>query len=211
MGTLVDRLEELLAALADEDENEKEEEREDVPALADPAVPAVSGGNERRDTPASPAAAGDAERFAAAAAERDAASPVEERRDGPEWTAQAALPSAEAVWRRQSTDQTDETAAEFARTAVEGAAEAARERLSPEQGGALARAVRREAGSGLEGLYRQAVQASRPAAPQAAGAGQGGRTLYAVEPERTAGLTVDELDRAVRRDSWRYDGGMTIF
>lgn len=63
---------------------------------------------------------------------------------------------------------------------------------------------------GLEGLYKQAVQASRPAA-QSLPVEQAGRSLRADEPGRTAALTVDELDRAVRRDSRRYDGGMTLF
>ena len=63
---------------------------------------------------------------------------------------------------------------------------------------------------GLEGLYKQTVQASRPAA-QNLPVEQAGRSLRADEPGRTAALTVDELDRAVRRDSRRYDGGMTLF
>lgn len=63
---------------------------------------------------------------------------------------------------------------------------------------------------GLERLYKQAVQASRPAA-QSLPVEQAGRSLRADEPGRTAALTVDELDRAVRRDSRRYDGGMTLF
>lgn len=63
---------------------------------------------------------------------------------------------------------------------------------------------------GLEGLYRQTVQAGR-APTQAAPVEQAGRTMRAEEPGRTAALTVDELDRAVRRDSRRYDGGMTLF
>ena len=98
------------------------------------------------------------------------------------------------------------------RAAVEEAAEAAGARLREEKGVELARAVRHEARSGLEGLYRQTVRAVRPAAPvQAPGGEPSGRTLRAGEPGRTAALTVDELDRAVRRDSRRYDGGMTIF
>lgn len=63
---------------------------------------------------------------------------------------------------------------------------------------------------GLEELYRRTAQAGRPPV-QNLPVGQAGRTLRAEEPERTAALTVDELDRAVRRDSRRYDGGMTIF
>ena len=73
-------------------------------------------------------------------------------------------------------------------------------------GSADSRSVER----GLEGLYRQASQAVRPAAP-ALTAPQGGRTLRLGEPDQLRPLTVDELDRAVRRDSWRYDGGMDIF
>lgn len=77
-------------------------------------------------------------------------------------------------------------------------------------GSELAAAVRGEGGTGLEGLYRQAARASRPA-PQALPVGQAGQALRAEEPGRAAALTVEELDRAVRRDSRRYDGGMTIY
>lgn len=69
-------------------------------------------------------------------------------------------------------------------------------------------AVRAEAG--LETLYRRTAQAGRPA-PQAPAGTQAGRAARAEEPGRIASLTVDELDRAVRRDSRRYDGGMSIF
>lgn len=63
---------------------------------------------------------------------------------------------------------------------------------------------------GLEGLYRQAVRATRPAA-QALAAPQQGQAVRLGEPETPRQLTVDELDRAVRRDSRRYDGGLEIF
>ena len=63
---------------------------------------------------------------------------------------------------------------------------------------------------GLEGLYRQAVQAARPAA-QALAVPQRDQTVRPGEPEAPRQLTVDELDRAVRRDSRRYDGGLEIF
>lgn len=66
------------------------------------------------------------------------------------------------------------------------------------------------AGSGLEGLYRQAVEAARPAAPALAPE-RAGRTVRVQEPGSAASLAVDELDRAVRRDSRRYDGGLSIF
>lgn len=63
---------------------------------------------------------------------------------------------------------------------------------------------------GLEELYRQTAQAARPAS-LAAEAGQAARTARMGEAETDRQLTVDELDRAVRRDSRRYDGGMSIF
>ena len=64
--------------------------------------------------------------------------------------------------------------------------------------------------AGLEGLYRQTVRGLRPAAP-ALPPEQAGRTARAQEPGSAASLAVDELDRAVRRDSRRYDGGMSIY
>ena len=76
---------------------------------------------------------------------------------------------------------------------------------------ALERAGRSGAAqSGLEGLYRQSVRGLRPAAP-ALPPEQAGRTARTQEPESAASLAVDELDRAVRRDSRRYDGGMSIY
>lgn len=63
---------------------------------------------------------------------------------------------------------------------------------------------------GLEELYRRAAQAGRPAA-QSLPVEQAGRPRHAEEPGRAAALTVEELDRAVRRDSRRYDGGISIF
>lgn len=63
---------------------------------------------------------------------------------------------------------------------------------------------------GLERLYRDTARAARPAA-SALPVEQAGRPAGAEDPGRTAALTVDELDRAVRRDSRRYDGGLTLF
>ena len=63
---------------------------------------------------------------------------------------------------------------------------------------------------GLEGLYRQALQAARPPA-QALAVPQRDQTVRLGAPETPGQLTVDELDRAVRRDSRRYDGGLEIF
>lgn len=79
-------------------------------------------------------------------------------------------------------------------------------------GGAAASAAAdgRGTGTGLDRLYRQAVGAARPAAP-ALPPERAGRTVRAEEPGSAASLAVDELDRAVRRDSRRYDGGMSIY
>ena len=117
---------------------------------------------------------------------------------------------AEAAWRRALADRPDGAAAEALRMTAEGTMGAAAERLSVEKGGELAQVVKHKPEIGLEGLYRQTVRAVHPA-PQALPVEQAGRTVRAEEPGRTAALTVDELDRAVRRDSRRYDGGMTIF
>lgn len=225
---MIDRLEELLAMLEDEDEREKkdekdEEDREDVPALtgrtAPGAVPpegdhgeTAPAGDTRREAPAE-LNAGAPELTAGEPAEMEAPAPEEKIENGPVWRLDAG--AAEAAWRRapaERLDRPEEIAAQAARMAAEEAAESAEARLSVEKGGELARAVRHEAHSGLEGLYRQTVQAVRPAAQAPAPGGEpSGRTLRAGEPGRTAALTVDELDRAVRRDSRRYDGGMTIF
>lgn len=63
---------------------------------------------------------------------------------------------------------------------------------------------------GLEALYQKTAGAVQTALPPLGG-GQAGRAVRAAGPEAPRQLTVDELDRAVRRDSWRYDGGMTLF
>lgn len=83
-------------------------------------------------------------------------------------------------------------------------------RAAAEELGAVVKSSLTEAETGLEGLYRRTVQAGKPMA-QNLPVEQAGRTVRAEEPGRTAALTVEELDRAVRRDSWRYDGGMTLF
>ena len=62
--------------------------------------------------------------------------------------------------------------------------------------------------SGLAGLYRQLSRSlegegtSRPAAVA---------VVHEVSSPPAAGLTAGELDLAMRRDSRRYDGGMTIY
>lgn len=64
---------------------------------------------------------------------------------------------------------------------------------------------------GLEELYRQTVQAARPAVPAVAPSESAVRVLEREAAGSPPSLTAEELDRAVRRDSRRYDGGMTIY
>ncbi len=71
----------------------------------------------------------------------------------------------------------------------------------------LDKVVRMEADSGVEWLYRQTAGAEWLVAP--------GPAIQAAGQAETeigpAALTVEELDRAVRRDSRRYDGEMCIY
>ena len=225
---MIDRIEELLAALAAEDE----EERESSLALSVTGkdVPASPHGNEDE---AGDGEAGDRsggrtaeeivlERPGLIAGETETASEREPAageiwKDGPVWTVRGADPETDEVQRSE--------AAEW-RTQPE-------EAVPPQGGGTIwtglgwamgngiaglalegmrrsepARAGLEQAG--LKGLYRQTVQGSRPAVP-ALPPEQAGRTGRVREPGSAASLAVDELDRAVRRDSRRYDGGMSIF
>ena len=66
--------------------------------------------------------------------------------------------------------------------------------------------------SGLEELYRETARETLP--PAVLAVPQGGRGEFAAgmeEPGSAASLAVEELDRAVRRDSRRYDGEMSIY
>ena len=70
----------------------------------------------------------------------------------------------------------------------------------------------RAADSGARGtleLYRGAARGIRSA--QAASAPTAGAAVTERMTAGTGSLTVDELDRAVRRDSRRYDGGMELY
>lgn len=66
--------------------------------------------------------------------------------------------------------------------------------------------------AGLEELYRETARETLPsAAPAVPQGGRGEFARRAEEPGSAASLAVDELDRAVRRDSRRYDGEMSIY
>lgn len=202
---MVDRLEELLAMMETEDEDE---ERKDALALTDRTVPAAVP--EGDDGEAAPAGDGDAraDRNAPLTAENQAHGWEEAPENG---TAEnAAIPAAEAALRRALAVTPGEAAAEAVRMMGKSQSETSGARRSAEQDREPAPAASRESQSGLEELYRRTAQASRPPV-QSLPVEQAGRTRQAEEPGRTAALTVDELDRAVRRDSRRYDGCMSIF
>lgn len=195
---MTDRLEELLALMDDEDEEERREDGSGLTEGGPPAITAPEKGQEERaageDAPADGSApeqdAGEAENGAQSASAEEQVWPILDG-DGPE--------AAAARRPERPGDVPPE----------EGTAP--RESRDGQRGAEMARTVRRGDESGLDGLYRRAAQASRPAAPQALPSEQAGRLFRAEEPGRTAALTVEELDRAVRRDSRRYDGGMTLF
>lgn len=67
----------------------------------------------------------------------------------------------------------------------------------------------RGGGTALSGLYRSAAAAAERWGGGAAGVYA--PALRAAETEYSPGLTAAELDREVRRDSRRYDGGLSIY
>ena len=195
---MTDRIEELLSQMAAEDEDE--ERQEDVLALpsAEEAVPAAPrrDAGETRDGGTGDRSGGRtveeivSERPGPAAGEMEpesARAGGELWKDGPVWRAPGA--QTEAV-------------------GTLGAAAERAARTGPEWTGRGGGSGPAEAG--LERLYRQTVRGLRPAAP-ALPQEQVGNTARAQEPGSAASLAVDELDRAVRRDSRRYDGGMSIY
>lgn len=187
---MTDRLEELLALMDDGAEEEREDET--APAGQLPVLPPERS-REARDAGEIPG-----EEFAP----EDAADG--EARGGPNaspvWEAArpARVRGAPGLEASGQPEREPETAVRPGEADRAGAAE-------------LEGTVRRGDERGLEGLYRRAAQAVRPAAAQILPVERAGRTFRGEEPGRTAALTVEELDRAVRRDSRRYDGGMTIF
>lgn len=225
---MVDRIEELLAGLAAEDD----EGQEDVLALETAAVPASPCGNGEEAGAGEAAAgrlgseAGDAAQVlqkdgmlwtVRTAAEMDAAQGLAperrmERRPEDPLTARdggtAALAETLRTVRDGGTAAFEAAGLPVSAAARAGVEWAVRTRtVGPELEGARGAAPDR---AGLEGLYQQTVRAVWPAAP-ALPQETAGRSARAREPGDAAALAVDGLDRAVRRDSRRYDGEMMIY
>ena len=226
---MIDRIEELLGPLAAEDE---EEQREDVLALTVPeeAVPASPRGDEgeagdgEADDRSGGRTAGEIalERPGLVAGETETAvERVEANRelwkDGPVWSVRAAEPEIDEAQRIATGGRTAQVEkapwlAQGGGLSWAGLEQVARGSTALTSEG-TGRSGPGKAGleqAGLKGLYRQTVRGLRPAAP-ALPPEQAGRTVRAQEPGSAASLAVDELDRAVRRDSRRYDGGMSIY
>ena len=134
-------------------------------------------------------------------------------KDGPVWTVRGGSPEMDEARRIVTAGRTAQTEEILQPSRDGNLALAGLERAA--RGGTAGLALERVgraglARGGLEGLYRQTVRGLRPAAP-ALPPEQAGRTSRALEPGSAASLAVDELDRAVRRDSRRYDGGMSIY
>ncbi|MCI9223715.1 MAG: hypothetical protein HFF22_10185 [Oscillospiraceae bacterium] len=148
--------------------------------------------------------------------------------DGPDWTdgpeglpgetdwAQVRADGPEgAVWSEELDPETGRTVWTLARAGLGRETDGAWD-AGTEADGAAGPGRRPEAGTagsalaGLAELYRGAASEGRAPAPAAVPEG-GRRTVLERTAEGAPGLTVEELDRAVRRDSRRYDGGMSIF
>ena len=80
---------------------------------------------------------------------------------------------------------------------------------TPVHGFGAERLSRSAAGAPLAALYRQVRETVVPL--QTAAPGQGNRVVVREEVPAPAGLTEEGLDRSLRRDSRRYDGGMSIY
>ena len=120
--------------------------------------------------------------------------------DWAKWTAEAGLEGERPEWTQRAEGAARESGEQRKAGAEAVGAGSPGPALRPDRGSSAA----------LMELYRGAAEGARAPAP-ALSPERVPRTM----PEREAGgatpLTVEELDRAVRRDSRRYDGGMSIF
>lgn len=211
---MVDRLEELLALLETKEDQENED-RTDALIPPEGSVPATVPTEEDGGGQVPVAPAGDGTRAGDRAPEGAPVSGEDGERELV-WTVKQPAAELETALRRTAEALPHggaERLEEPDRARVRG--EPAWERLeNPERtrmSNEPVKTAQREEKSGLEELYRQTARSARSAVLQIPSPEQAGRTIQTGEPGRTAAVTVEELDRAVRRDSRRYDGGMAIF
>lgn len=215
---MTDYLEELLELTQEERDEDENAAKWEMGAL--PASPVPDGGPEEAQQPELPARA-DEESAPAEfnLPERAAEAPVppEDRgeipgADGGEISAGAGETPSEVFWPDGLTAPvTGPDGTVLLRRPGAGDVEltAPKPQDSPAEAEAVTASLQ-SAERGLETLYRQASQAGRSAL-QALTASRAGQPARLGEPEPPRQLTVSELDWAVRRDSRRYDGGMTLF
>lgn len=128
---------------------------------------------------------------------------AEVRMGGTDWarrTAEAGLETERPEWMRRAEVPAREMGGRLEAGAEAAGAGSPGPARKPDRGGSAA----------LMELYRGAAEGARAPAP-ALDPERASRTVLEREAVGAPPLTVEELDRAVRRDSRRYDGGMSIF
>lgn len=120
--------------------------------------------------------------------------------DWARWTAEAGLDAIAPEWARETAEAGRKLGGDLENRPEAAGAGSPGPARKPDRGGSAA----------LMELYRGAAEGARAPAPALAPE-RAPRTVLERETGGAPGLTVEELDRAVRRDSRRYDGGMSIF
>lgn len=191
--------------LGEDGEEAEDEERLALDGTAEVRLPAPPGRNETEEEPdGETAPERPPERMRAAGQDgsegTDWAGVRTDGTDWAKWTAEAVPETGRPEWTRRIEGPAGETGG-YLEAGVEAAGERARgAALKPDRKGSAA----------LAELYRGAAEGARAPAPALARSGTS-RTMLEREAGGAPPLTVEELDRAVRRDSRRYDGGMSIF
>ena len=242
---MIDRLEELLRAVRDEDENEDGEDETAADALLSgpgrpPVVPnqGATGPAEEPERPEEPERADRPERperlERPKAAERagtapepsqpERAAPGEEPPEAPANSDEGSEgPVPEELERAVRETETLREKRSGSRTGPEDGgipdplpALTGEEEPGPGptpgtdgQAGVPGRPQREGGRAGLELLYRELQRAAEPAIRETERSAD--KPLPEPAPAPSVRMTMEELDRAMRRDSRRYDGGMTIY